>query len=169
MEQEQEKVQTAKELETINKNGVQYIVCKIPRTNKTYFVRTLKNNQMEDLARLLIPSKDNVADAIIEDSKIASKAAAIYLMPGYWKRKLFYWLRWRWFYYIKQYDCEQLQPILSAGNSSTPYVDFLKTMSILVNQKETQMQMTREEAEKLMKEMSLMAEKKKSGNVDEKK
>lgn len=168
MEEKVQEVQTAQENETITKKGREYIVVKIPRTNKKYLVRTpLSNNQLDSMAKLLIPSKENVADAVIEDAKIASKAAAIYLTPGFWKRKLTYWLLWRWLYYIKQYDCVQLQPILSAGNNSTPYIDFLKTMSILVNQKTTQMRMTRQEAEKVMQEISLMAEQKKNANVDE--
>lgn len=164
MEKNQHEAQTAQELKTTIKKGVQYVVVDIPRTNKTYLVRPLKNTQLEDLAKLLIPTKESAADMVIEDAKIASKAAAIYLTPGYWKRKLTYWLRWRWFYYVRQYDCDQLQPILSAGSNSTPYLDFLKMMSILVNQKTTQMRMTRQEAEKVMQELSLMAEKKKDGD-----
>lgn len=165
MEQNQQEAQTAQELKTITRKGVQYVVVGIPRTNKTYLVRPLKNTQLEALAKLLIPTKESLSDMVIEDTKIASKAAAIYLTPGYWKRKLTYWLRWRWFYYVRQYDCDQLQPILSAGNNSTPYIDFLKTMSLLVNQKTTQMRMTRLEAEKVMQELSLMSEKKKDGEV----
>lgn len=160
-------VQTAQENATVTKDGVEYIVVKIPRTNKKYLIRPLKNTQLEDMAKLLIPSKENVADAVIEDTKIASKAAAIYLTPGYWKRKLTYWFLWRWFYYIKQYDLDQLQPILSVGFNNTNYIDFLKVMSILVNQKTTQMRMTRQEAEKVMQELSAMAEKRKEGNVEE--
>lgn len=161
---EQQTVQ--QEFEKVTKKGVEYFAVQIPRTNKKYLVRTLTPNQMEDLAKLLIPSKENVADAVIEDTKIAAKAAAIYLRPGYWKRKLSYWFLWRWFYYIKQYDCAQLQPILSAGQNSIPYIDFLKTMSILVNQKTTQMRMTRAEAEKVMQELSAMADKRQNGNGD---
>ncbi len=164
MEKNQHEAQTAQELKTTIKKGVQYVVVDIPRTNKTYLVRPLKNTQLEDLAKLLIPTKESAADMVIEDAKIASKAAAIYLTPGYWQRKLTYWLRWRWFYYVRQYDCDQLQPILSAGSNSTPYLDFLKMMSILVNQKTTQMRMTRQEAEKVMQELSLMAKKKKDGD-----
>lgn len=138
----------------MTKNGVEYIVVKIPRTDKKYLIRPLKNTQLEDMAKLLIQSKENVADAVIEDTKIAAKAAAIYLTPGYWKRKLTYWFLWRWFYYIKQYDLDQLQPILAAGHNSIPYLTFLQAMSVLVNQKTTQMRMTRAEAEKVMQELA---------------
>ncbi len=156
-------MQTAQENETVTKNGIEHVVVKIPRTNKKYLIRPLKNTQLEAMAKLLMPTKESVADMVIEDAKIASKAAAIYLTPGYFKRKLTYWLRWRWFYYIKQYDCEQLQPILSAGNASTPYLDFLRMMSILANQKTTQMHMTVQEAEKFMQEISQRSQKTNGG------
>ena len=158
MEQTKQETQTMPTKETVTKNGVDYVKVTLPRTNKTYLIRTLTNTQMEDLAKLLIPSKDNVQDAVIEDTKIAAKAAAIYITPGFWKRRLTYWMRWRWFYYIKQYDNTQLQPILSAGQNSTPYIDFLKCASILVNQKDTQMRMTRQEAEKVMQQLAQMSE-----------
>ena len=107
-------------------------------------------------------------DEVLGDGKLACKAAAIYVTPGFFRLKLKYWLLWRWFYYVRQYDNSQLQPILSAGNGSTPYIDFLKTMSILSNQKTTQMRMRAKEAEAVMQEIAVMAEKraKKNGNVD---
>lgn len=149
--------------EVIEQREVAYVVVKIPQTKTKYKVRTpLKNTQLEDIAKLLIKDdgKSLTTEAeILQDIKIACKAAAIYLLPGLWKRKLFYGVLWRWFYYIKQYDNIQLEPILSAGLNATPYISFLKTMSILVNQKETQMRMTRKEAEKVMQEMAIRQDK----------
>lgn len=163
---EKNETQITQDNESIIRNGVSYTIAKIPRTNKTYYVRCLKPSQMEDLAKLIVPGSDSVSEAVLKDLKIASKAAAIYLLPGFWKRKLMYWLLWRWFYYIKEYDCDQLQPILSAGNGSTPYIDFLRCMSHLVNQKDTQMRMTRGEAEKVMQELAMRAEGKHGGKVE---
>ena len=140
----------------------------ILRTKKKYKIRWLKNGQLEKLTRLLLHKKtidedettgSGVMDAILEDAKLACKASAIIILDGYWKLKFNYWWLWRYFYYIKQYDNIQLEPILSAGLNATPYISFLKTMSILVNQKTTQMRMTRKEAEKVMQEMSIRQDK----------
>lgn len=167
MEKEQQKMQTAQDPEIVDINGVQHIVARIPRTNKVYKVRMLTPNQMEDIAKLLAGKHPDLSEAVITDKKIHCKAAAIYLMPGFWKRKLTYWFKWRWFYYVRQYDYVQLQPILSAGNGSTPYVDFLKTMNILNSMRDTQMHMTRQEAEKMMQQLASMSEKNANGNVDD--
>ncbi len=156
MIEEKEEVQKA---QTEEVDGLTYTIVKIPRTKKVYKVRTLTNNQLEDIARLLFRDgeQETTEETILKDTKISAKAAAIYLTPDYWKRKLTYWFRWRWFYYIRQYDNAQLQPIISAGFGSTPYIDFLKTMSLLANQKDTQMRMTVKEAEKILQELSSKA------------
>lgn len=58
-------------------------------------------------------------DVISSDAKLSCKAAAIYTLNGLFKLHLCYWFRWRWFYYIRQYDDIQLQPILAEGKKST--------------------------------------------------
>ena len=77
----------------------------ILRTKKKYKIRWLKNGQLEKLTRLLLHKKtldentstgSDVMDAILEDSKLACKAAAIIILDGYWKLKFRYWYLWRW-------------------------------------------------------------------------
>ncbi len=151
---------------------LEYTKVLIPRTDKEYKIRKpLMSSQLEALARLLLKNNKKELTAMEEvlgDGKLACKAAAIYVTPGFFRLKLRYWWLWRWFYYIRQYDYIQLQPILSAGNGSTPYIDFLKTMSVLSNQKDTQMRMRAKEAEAVIQEIAVMAEKraKGNGNVD---
>ena len=128
------------------------------------------SSQLEALARLLIKNDQKeltAMDEVLGDGKLACKAAAIYVTPGFFRLKLKYWWLWRWFYYIRQYDYSQLQPILLTGNRSTPWIDFLKTVSILSNQKTTQMRMTAKEAEAVIQEIAVRAEKKakENGNV----
>lgn len=150
---------------------LEYIDVLIPRTSKKYKVRRpLMSSQLEALARLLIKNDQTeltAMDKVLGDGKLACKAAAIYVTPGFFRLKLKYWWLWRWFYYIRQYDYSQLRPILSTGYGSTPWIDFLKTMSILSNQKTTQMRMTAKEAEAVIQEIAVRAEKKakENGNV----
>lgn len=152
-----EETTTAQQNDVVNENGLDYVVVEIPRTKKKYRVGILQNSQLDALAKLLIgkDGKDKSAmDEVLQDSKLACKAAAIYVTRGWLRLKLTYWFLWRWFYYIREYDNTQLQPILSAGVGSTPYIDFLKTMSILNNQRTTQMRMTAREADILMRELA---------------
>lgn len=137
----------------------------IPGTRKKYKIRWLKNGQLVRLTRLLLRKKDvekeeqkttgsEVLDSILEDNKLASRAAAIIILDGYWKLLFFYWFLWRWFYYIKQYDNTQLQPILDVGKKKVPLLQFYKTTMSLTEAKDTLMQMRTEEVEAILREQN---------------
>ena len=132
-------------------------------TKKKYKICWLKNGQIERLSRLLIHKadtddidgkNDTSLDTIIEDSKLACKAAAIYILDGYWKLKFRYWFLWRWFYYVRQYDNVQLQAILEEGKKKVPLTQFLMTTMSLTGAKATLMNMRTEEAERTLRELA---------------
>lgn len=137
----------------------------ILRTNKKYKVRWLKNGQLQKLTRLLLHKKSvdsdkttgsDVMDAILEDNKLACKAAAIILLDGFWKIKFRYWYLWRWFYYIRQYDNIQLMPILEVGKKKVPLKQFYGTITSLTEAKDTLMRMTAREVELILQGQSLV-------------
>jgi hypothetical protein len=128
-------------------------------TKKKYKLRWLKNGQIEKLSRLLIRksdtddkdgANDNPLDAVLDDSKLACKAAAIYILDGYWKLKFRYWYLWRWFYYIREYENSQLQEILDEGKKKVPLTQFLLTTMSLTGARATLMNMRTEEAEHIL-------------------
>lgn len=132
----------------------------VPGTKKRYGIRWLKNGALVKLSRLLIKKRDSddkdkdndtntdsLLDEVIEDGKLTCKAAAIIVLNGYWKLKLKYWFQWRWFYYIRQYDCEQLRPILEEGKKKVPLIQFFQATMCLTEAKGTLMNMTMREAE----------------------
>lgn len=136
----------------------------ILRTNKKYKVYWLKNGQLEKLTRLLIRSKktDNIKasgidalDEILQDCKLACKAAAIITLNGYWSVKFKYWLRWRWFYYIRQYDNIQLDAILDVGKKKVPLMQYYRTIMSLTEAKDTLMRMRAKEVEATLQELSM--------------
>ena len=136
----------------------------ILRTKKKYKVRWLKNGQLEKLTRLLLHKKtideekttgSEVLDEILEDTKLACKAAAIILLDGYWKIKFCYPLLWRWFYYVKQYDNIQLAPILDAGKKKVPQMQFFQTIMSLTEARDSLMRMRAKEVEVTLHELSM--------------
>ena len=136
----------------------------ILRTKKKYKIRWLKNGQLEKLTRLLLHKKtvdennttgSKVLDEIVEDCKLACKAAAIILLDGYWKIKFRYWILWRWFYYVKQYDGIQLLPILEAGKKKVPQMQFYKTIMSLTEARDSLMRMRAKEVEATLRELSM--------------
>lgn len=133
---------------------------RIPRTKKSYMVKWLKNGALVRLSRLLIKKRDSddkdkdndtnvdgVLGEVIEDGKLCCKAAAVIVLNDYWLLKLKYWFQWRWFYYIRQYDCEQLRPILEEGKKKVPLIQFFRATMCLTEAKGTLMNMTMREAE----------------------
>lgn len=133
-------------------------------TKKKYKVRWLKNGQLVKLSRLLIKKRDtddkdeadaSILDEIAEDGKLACKAAAIIVLNGYWSIKLRYWFQWRWFYYIRQYDTMQLQPILNEGKKKVPLIQFYTAIMCLTEAKGTLMNMTMGEAEHTLQELRM--------------
>lgn len=158
---EQPKVESQRTYASIRDNDA--TVVSILGTNKKYKIRWLKNGQTDRLSRLLIRkgdtdnedgSKDNALDAILDDSKLACKAAAIIVLDGYWKLKFRYWYLWRWFYYIRQYDNIQLQELLEEGKKKVPLTAFLMTTMSLTGAKATLMNMRTEEAERILQELA---------------
>ena len=158
---EQPSVEQQREYTSLRDNDATVVA--IPGTKKKYKIRWLKNGQIEKLSRLIIRKgdtddkdgkHDNALDSIIDDSKLASKAAAIYILGGYWKLKFRYWFLWRWFYYIRQYDNEQLQPILDEGKKKVPLVQFLNTTMSLTGARASLMTMRTEEAEHTLQELA---------------
>jgi hypothetical protein len=141
-------------------------VVSILGTKKKYRIRWLKNGQIDRLSRLLIRkgetdnedgSKDSPLDAIIEDSKLACKAAAIYILDGYWKLKFRYWYLWRWFYYVRQYDNIQLDKILEVGKKKVPQMQFFRTIMSLTEARDSLMRMRAKEVEVTLQELNMVA------------
>lgn len=133
-------------------------------TDKTYKLRWLRNGQLEYLSRLMIHQKktDNddgadldILDEITQDAKIACKVAAIYLTDGWLRLKLFYWIRWRWMYYVREYGAMQLSEILEVGKKKVPLTQFFIITMSLTEARDTLMIMTMREAERILREQSL--------------
>lgn len=130
---------------------------------KAYRLRWLKKGQLAKLGRVLIDKKsiDNAdnqtisdLDKVILDGKKACKAAAIYLLDGYWKLRFNYWWLWRWFYYVKQYDDIELREVLEEGKKKVPLQQFLLTTMSLTGAADTLMMMRTEEAERILRELN---------------
>lgn len=132
-------------------------------TRTRYKIRWLKNGQLRKLSMLLLGNgKENaesekttsseILDSFLNDNELACKAAAIYILDGYWKIKFLYSFLWRWFYYVKQYDNIQLQPILDEGKKKIPQIQFFYTITSLTGAKDTLMQMRQREVESILRE-----------------
>ena len=85
------------------------------------------------------------------DNKILSQSAALIVLNGFWKCHLFYWILWRWFYYVKQYNAGELTPIIQSAQKKTVQVEataYLNATILLTALTTTKKQMTKAEAER---------------------
>lgn len=129
---------------------------------KKYRLRWAKNGQISKLSKLLIngkteeekPSMEEILADIESSAKLSCKAAAIYILDGYWRLKFRYWFLWRWFYYIRQYDDEDLKEVLEVGKKKVPLQQFCLTIMSLTEAKDTLMMMRTREAERILRELS---------------
>lgn len=129
------------------------VVVKIPGTSKSYEITKCGNAQFAKIVELLMRRADYNADdplaAINSDSKLACKVAAAVVLHGFFTMKMKWWYLWRWFYYVRQYDVEQLNELLSEGIAALPYEETMNTYSMLSATRETLKHMTFAEAQKL--------------------
>lgn len=90
------------------------------------------------------------------DSRILCQAASLIVLNGFWKSHLFYWFKWRWYYYIRQYNAAELQPLIEMAQKKTQQevaMGFLNGMMLLIALRDTGKMMTKQEAERTLQEL----------------
>lgn len=86
------------------------------------------------------------------DDKVSCQAVAAILLNGYWSIKFFWWILWRWYFYIKQYGDEELAPIIAVAKKKIPARQYFAATILLTAMKDAMMQMTKAEANNILQE-----------------
>lgn len=82
-----------------------------------------------------------------DEDKIVCKATALLRLNSWWKIKFFYWLLWRWYFYIREYNEAELIPYIEECKKKLPVEGYYGAIILLTAMKTTKMQMTRAEVE----------------------
>lgn len=133
-----------KELKSVTHNLSDPVVVR----NKTYHVRWM-HPYLNDRVTMLMQQEGN-------DNTILCKCAALIILGSFWKTRFFYWFVWRWFYYIKQYNALELNPLFTLAQKKTVQVEaeaFLNDMILLTALTDAKKQMTKAEAERILQEL----------------
>ena len=85
---------------------------------------------------------------------MSAKCAAIIVLNGYWSIKLWYWLVWRWFYYVKQYTEEEYSPLMMMCKKKLGAENYFLLTTLMIGIKDTMMAMTRKETERILREQN---------------
>lgn len=75
------------------------------------------------------------------------KVCAAMMLNNVWKIRAYYWLLWRWWYYISDLDEVDILKVLDAGKKKVQQGAFLLNTMLLTAMTDLMMTMTKKEAE----------------------
>lgn len=104
----------------------------------------LRNGTKRKVTNILMREK--------QEDKVSSKCTAALLLNGYFKIFFFYWILWRWLYYIKQVGDEELLPIMEYCKKKVDVESYCLVTIYLTEMRDTIMTMTREEVRHFLQE-----------------
>lgn len=105
-------------------------VVAIPRSRKKIRLRFVKPYTLERITSELLrketleeEAKKGDGNALLRSAAkepyYNTRLAALFVLNGYWKIKLFFPFLWRWWAYVRQWDEEQVGTILQAAQKKT--------------------------------------------------
>lgn len=80
-----------------------------------------------------------------DEWKRSVKVCAIMLLNNVWKIRLFYWLYWRWLYYIKDLNPVEVLCVVDAAKKKIPLAAFSLITILLTAMTDLTMTMTKKE------------------------
>lgn len=118
--------------------------------DKTWKVRWKTKQSLRKVTDKLLDEKEN-------EDKVVCKCVALLRLENWWKQKLFYWILWRWYYYVREYTDEELLPYIEECKKKVPVESYFGCIMLLTAMKDTMMMMTRKEVNHIQAEQ-LMAQ-----------
>jgi hypothetical protein len=115
---------------------------------RTFMVKWLHPATADWITALMLKDSD--------DNKVLAQCAALIRLNGFWKAHLFYWFVWRWYYYVRQYNSEELAPLFEMAQKKTQSQAapaYLNATIFLTALSTTKKQMTKAEAERTLQEL----------------
>ena len=91
-----------------------------------------------------------------DENKSLAKCAALIRLNGFWRSHLFYWIVWRWYYYVRQYTSLELTPLFEEAQKKTAAEvapAYLNATILLTALSTMKKQMTKAEAERTLQEL----------------
>lgn len=129
--------------------------------NKVFQVRWMHPSTTDWITELMLREGN--------DNKVLCQSAALIVLNGFWKCHLLYWFLWRWFYYVRQYNAEELTPLFEMAQKKTQQREaaaYLNATIYLTVLKDTKKQMTKAEAERTLQELRTVNDGKSQKNTE---
>lgn len=117
-------------------------VVEIPGTKKSVKVGYLKRCVIRRVSDVFLDKRTGAK----QEERVLCKAAALIALNDEWKIRLFYWIKWRWYHYVYQWQDYQCLPVLVAAKKKVQPSVYYVAMALLSGLNDCQKAMTREEA-----------------------
>lgn len=130
------------ELKSVENNYPDFVEVR----GKKYSVKWMLNFTRSKITEVIL-SKNN-------DDKQSCMCAALMVLNSFWSIKLWYWLTWRWFYYVKQYTERELTDLLVLGKKKVPLNSYYENTILLIGLKDTNMMMKKTEVATRLQELN---------------
>lgn len=138
-------------------------IVKIPRTKKKYKITWLKPYTNDMVSKAFLESEapeelKNSADTVklmSSKARLVSQIASYIILNDFWTIKLFHKFHWRWLFYVKQYDYDQLFPVVSEGKKKMEVAGYFWSMALVAEMMTTWRTMMKTEAEQYLRELLL--------------
>ena len=129
----------------------------IPRSKATYNITWMKPYTSSKISQIILENEipedmdsKELIKFMAKKIKVIAKGASYVILNNFWTIKFFHAIHWRWLFYIKQYDFEQLQPIVLEGKKKMAEMGFYSSMMLLVMTMDTIKTMTKMEVERYL-------------------
>ena len=97
-----------------------------------------------------------------DDDTLQHRCAAICVLNSFWKITLFYWIVWRWFFFVKEYTSGEMASLLNLFKKKVQHEQSLRNMVSLIGVRDTLKSQTMSTVEatlqKLVSEQSTQSE-----------
>lgn len=102
-------------------------------------------------------ARHKISEELIKDGDefaVGCKCLAAAKLNGYFSIKLFWWILWRWFYFVKRYTDSELSDAICLIKKKVAPGSYFFNTTLLIGMRETMMSMSREEVAASLREHS---------------
>jgi len=132
------------ELNDLCLGGKEFV--RIPETKRKVAIGWIKGGTERKVSSII--NSPNKSERY--EQTVLHRAAAAIVLNSYWKIKFCFPILWRWYFYVREYDHNQLLPIFEMGKKKVPLMQYYKSMALLKQLDDCLKRTNRQEAELIL-------------------
>lgn len=89
-----------------------------------------------------------------DDDTLQHRCAAVCVLNSFWKITLFYWIVWRWFFFVKEYLPSEMEAVFDLFKKKVQHETSLKNMVYLIGVRDTLKSQTMSSVEATLRKLA---------------